>query len=303
MSMRQRFVDTTSHLLDQDPRLAVVLADISVGLFDQSGALGRHPERVINVGIREQAMVGVAGGLALEGLRPIVHTYAPFLIERPFEQLKLDLSHQGVGALLVSIGGSFDAASSGRTHQALGDVALMATLPDWTIYVPGHPDEVEVLLRHGAEQEGNVYLRLADTVNSEPRRIEPGRFETIRRGPSGAPAVIAVGPTLDPTREALAGLDATLLYCTTVHPLDGETLREATTGSEVVLVEPYLQGTSTAELTSALGDAPRRFLSLGVPAAEHRHYGTAAEHEAAHGLDAPSLRRRIEAFLSVTRGR
>lgn len=96
--MRDTFVDTTTALLADDPRTALVLADISAGLFVP--AADRHPDRVLNVGIREQLMVGVAGGLALTGLRPIVHTYAPFLVERAYEQLKLDLDHQNASAVL-----------------------------------------------------------------------------------------------------------------------------------------------------------------------------------------------------------
>ncbi len=87
-------------LLDEDPLAAVVLAEISADLFGTAAA--RHPDRVLNEGIREQLMVSVGGGLALAGMRPIVHTYAPFLVERAFEQVKLDLAHQGVSAVLVS---------------------------------------------------------------------------------------------------------------------------------------------------------------------------------------------------------
>ena len=82
---------------------------------------------MINVGIREQAMIGIAGGLALAGYRPVAHTYAPFLVERPFEQIKVGLEHQDVGAVLVSIGGSYDDLPRGRTHQSPGDVALLDT--------------------------------------------------------------------------------------------------------------------------------------------------------------------------------
>ena len=153
-SMRERFVRVTGELLDADPRLAVVLADITAEAFGP--ARERHPDRVLNLGIREQLLISVAGGLALAGMRPIAHTFAPFLIERPFEQIKLDLVHQGVGAVLVSAGGSYDEAAYGRTHQAPGDVALLDTLPGWTVHVPGHPDEAGRLLRSAAAAGGLV---------------------------------------------------------------------------------------------------------------------------------------------------
>jgi deoxyxylulose-5-phosphate synthase len=129
-----------------------VLADISAAAF--VAARRRHPDRVINVGIRQQCMIGVAGGLALTWIRPVVHSYAPFLVERPFEQIKLDLGHQDVGAVLVSIGGSYDDPANGRTHQAPGDVALLDTLPGWTVHVPGHAEEVEPVTRSALAGDG-----------------------------------------------------------------------------------------------------------------------------------------------------
>ena len=113
----------------------MVLAEISADMFGKAAA--RHPDRVLNVGIREQLMVSVGGGLALAGMRPIVHTYAPFLVERAFEQVKLDLGHQGAHAVLVSIGASYDAAPAGRTHQAPEDVALVDSVPGFSVVVPG----------------------------------------------------------------------------------------------------------------------------------------------------------------------
>ena len=294
-TMRDRFARVTGMLLDEDPRLAVVIADIGSAGFARAGR--RHPQRLINVGIREQLMISVASGLALAGMRPIAHSYTPFLVERPFEQIKLDLTHQGVGAILVSIGASYDASDNGRTHQAPEDVTLLSALPDWTIHVPGHPDEAELLLRDAAAADGNVYLRLTAHSNAAPTPIEPGRFHVVRRGSRAT--VIAVGPMLDRALEATSDLDVTVLYATTVRPFDAETLRDTLAEPVVVLVEPYLQGTSAMWVSEALRDTPHRLLSIGVRRIENRHYGRPDEHDSAHCLDAASLRHRIGQFLGA----
>jgi transketolase len=297
-TMRERFTTVAGELLDDDPRLAVVLAVISGDRF--ADAARAHPDRVIDVGIREQLLVGVTGGLALAGLRPITHTFASFLVERPFEQVKLDLGHQGVGAVLVSAGGSYDIASGGRTHQAPGDVALLDTLDGWTVHVPGHPDEAEALLRHAAaDGDRRVYVRLSDHANAEPLPASPGTFRVVREGRRGV--VLAVGPMLDATMEAVGGLDVTVLYASTVRPFDASTVRAAVGRAEaadLVLVEPYLAGTSASHANDALADLPHRVLSLGVRREELRRYGTWREHVAGHGLDASGLRRSIGAFLT-----
>ncbi|HUY61348.1 MAG TPA: transketolase [Candidatus Dormibacteraeota bacterium] len=291
--MRERFAAVVTAALDHDPRLAVVLADISTGLFEAGRR--RHPHRVLNVGIREQLLIGVCAGLALEGLRPVGHSYAPFLIERPFEQIKLDLGHQELGAVLVSIGASYDAAPEGRTHHAPGDVALLATLPGWTVHVPGHADEAEALLRSALAGDGLVYLRLTARENAAPRPVRPDRLAVVRRGGQGT--VIAVGPLLDPVLAAVADRDVTVLYATTVRPLDQRTLRQTLVAPAVAVVEPYLAGTSVPALARALADRPCRLLGLGVGAAELHRYGSAAEHDTAHGLDTAGLRARLGAFL------
>jgi transketolase len=291
-TMRARFADVTSELLDADPRLAVVLADISTDLF--RSARRRHPDRVVNVGIREQLLIGVAGGLALAGLRPIVHTYAPFLVERPFEQVKLDLGHQDVGAVLVSIGASHDWAAGGRTHHAPGDVALLDTLGGWTVHVPGHPAEVERILRQAAAARGRVYIRLSEQVNARAFPTDEP-FHVIRTG--AAATVLAVGPMLDPTLEATDGLDVTVLYASTIRPFDGGGLRRVLRSPDVVLVEPYREGTSVAVVTAALRDIRHRVLAIGVTGHELRRYGTREEHDAARGLTPASIRERIDDFL------
>jgi transketolase len=294
-TMRERFERVTSELLDSNPRLAVVTADIGASAFGP--ARERHPDRVINLGIREQLLIGVTSGLALTGMRPVAHTFAPFLVERPFEQIKLDIVHQGAGAVLVSAGGSYDYPFYGRTHMAPGDVALLDTLPGWTVHVPGHPDEAEVLLRDAVAATGPVYIRLSLPANASPIRVRPGEFTVLRTGEAGT--IVAVGPVADAVLAATAHLDVTVLYAATIRPFDGATLRATLGRPDVVVVEPYLAGTSVSFVAEALSDIPHRVTGLGVGREELRRYGTPAEHEAAHGLDAASLRAAIEGFLAT----
>ncbi|MDA1257303.1 MAG: transketolase [Chloroflexi bacterium] len=296
-TMRERFTAVTSELLDSDPRMALILADIGVAQFRESGVVDRHPGRVVNVGIREQLLISFAAGMAKEGFRPIAHSYAPFLVERPWEQIKLDFGHQGVSGILVSIGATFDEADWGRTHQAPEDVQLLSMLPDWRIHVPGHPDEVEAMLRAAAPEDGCVYIRTSISTNKRAYPIKGGRFSSVKTGSGDAPTVIAVGPMLDVVSEATADLDVTLLYANTIQPFDGETLLSVLQAPEVVLVEPYLQGTSAAEVSRALQSRPHRLLSLGTSRKENRHYGTSAEHFAASGLDVSGIRSQINEFV------
>ncbi|RPK84583.1 MULTISPECIES: transketolase family protein [Streptomyces] len=294
-TMRDRFIATTSRQLDEDPRLALVLAEISRDGF--AAAERAHPDRVINVGIREQLLIGAGAGLALTGMRPLMHTFASFLVERPFEQVKLDLGHQGVGGVLVSAGASYDWPAGGFTHMSPGDVALLDTLDGWTVHVPGHPDEAEALVRQAVASEGRVYVRLSLQSNSAGRPVTGDGFSTVRRGTGGV--VIAVGPMLDNVLAATGDLDVTVLYAATVRPFDTAGLRAAAGAgpSDVVIVEPYMAGTSTAAANDALADLPHRILGLGVGRAELRRYGQLEEHLTAHGLDAHGLRQRITGFL------
>ncbi|WP_033374634.1 transketolase family protein [Actinopolyspora halophila] len=296
-TMRDAFVDTVDEALEHDPRVSVVLADISADRF--TAAAERHPDRIVNLGIREQAMLGVAGGMALTGLRPVAHSITPFLVERPFEQIKLDLSHQGVGAVLVSTGASYDYPTAGRTHMAPADVALLDTLPGWTVHVPGHPDEVTALLRSALSGDEPVYVRLSEQENPEPLVRGPGLRE-VRRGGSGV--VVAVGPMLRPTLAATEGLDVTVLYAATVRPFDPARLRAATLAAKpnVVLVEPYLRGTSAHVVDEALPDVAHRVLPLGVRRdRELRAYGNTDEHAATHGIDAAGIATAVRGFLDA----
>jgi len=292
---REAFARTAAQLVEEDLSVALVYAEISGQYFGDVER--RHPDRVVNVGIREQLLVNVGAGLALTGLRPIVHTFGSFLVERAFEQLKLGFGHQDVGGVLVGSGGSFDIAGGGRTHQAPGDVALVDTLPSWRVHVPGTAAEVADAVRLAVAGSGRDYVRVVAQENGASYPVRPGRFHVVRRG--AGPVVLAVGPTLRAVLAATGDLDVTVLYANVIRPFDHRTLR-AVAGEvpEVVLVEPYLSGTSARLVAETFADVPHRLLALGVGREELRRYGRSEDHVAAHGLDAAGLRRSVTAFVT-----
>lgn len=294
VDQRECFYRLVPELLAQDERIALVLAEIGVAYLEPHLTPDVEP-RVINVGIREQAMIGVAGGLALAGLRPIVHTFPPFLIERPFEQVKLDLGHQDVGAVLVSSGGSYGWPQGGETHFGQRDVALLDTLDGWTVHVPGHVEEVEWMLRSAASSEDRVYIRLDGVSNDRSYGNPDGSMAVLQEGDSGT--VVSVGPMTDRVLAAAEGRDVTVLHASTIRPFDIHTLRETLTEPDVMLVEPYLAGTSVPQVDRALADVRHRVLGVGVEAGERRRYGTVAEHDHANGLDVEGLAQSMAEFF------
>lgn len=290
-TMRDRFVATVGDLLEQDERTVVVLAVISAGLFREAGLMDRFPDRVVDVGIREQTQIGVAGGLALEGFTPIVTGYAPFLVERAYEQIKVSLAHQGVTAILASVGASWDASGEGRTHQAPEDVALMATIPGFDIHVPGHVDELDAALRHAHAGSRSAYVRMTTDTNTRPYERNVGRVSTLKRGSASGPTIVVVGPVADATLEAVADLDTTVVYTATPSPIDARGIRAEVLGSDVLVIEPYLAGTTAPRILEVLSDRPIKLRSHGVSNLDVRMYGRPDEHRRFHGLDAAGIRR------------
>ncbi|HHQ4304206.1 TPA: transketolase family protein [Serratia fonticola] len=292
-AMRQRFALVMSELIEKNPSLALVLADITAERF--TNIISEYPDRVVNVGIREQLMIDVAAGMSLAGLRPFAHTFSSFLIERPFEQIKIALNHQQVGAVLVSAGASYDLAVDGRTHQSPADIALLSTLEDWKIMIPGNAQEAEHAIRKAADDTGLYYIRLSTETNMATYWQEEDTFSVLKSGTRGT--IVSVGPVTDRVMAACAELDVTVLYAPFISPFDTETLLKTLTVPDIAIVEPYLVGTSSFRVSNALKQIPHRLLALGVQQKELRNFGTPEEHIRAHGLDTLSLRKQLTTFF------
>ena len=294
-SMRDRMGAVVNELLATDEKTAVILADISTNYFQN--AFGQYPERVVNVGIMEQTAVSLAAGLALEGFHPIVHSIAPFVVERPFEQIKDDFCYQGLGGTFISIGASYDYGTDGMTHHGPGDVAILKTLPRMQVCVPGTADELETLLRQTYANGSPTYLRTAVQHNETSRPVTFGKLHVEREGKAGV--VIAVGPMLERTLAAVAGMDVTVLYATTIAPFDAEGLKTAVSHAtaNIILVEPYYEGALVQDVAQALRHTPTRIEAIGVPRQVISRYGTPDQHDAALGLTAAGIRTRTARFL------
>ncbi len=138
--MRWEFQLAFYALMQLDPRIILLWADVGAGLFVKHRA--DFPKRVINIGICEQATVSMAAGMAMEGLRPVVYTIMPFLIERAFEQIKIDIDQQDLPVGLVG----HSNGESGPTHQELDALTLMGLCKNIQVFLPKTKDGVSGVL-------------------------------------------------------------------------------------------------------------------------------------------------------------
>src|SRR5215471_811506 len=286
MNMRQQMVKTLEELMAHDERLVVVLAEISYSYFNTHST--QFSERILNVGIMEQTMVSVAAGLAIEGFIPVVHSITPFLVERPFEQLKDDFCYQQLGGNFISTGASYDYSTEGMTHHGPGDVQILHSLQSMQIVVPGAPGEFDTLFHEAYANGSPTYYRLTVKNNPVEYPVRFGEMALVKQGKQAT--VIAVGPMLSSVLPAVEDMDVTVLYCTTVAPFDGETLRQTSQSSNIVIVEPYYEGTLTADICAAMSHTPIRVESIGVPRKILSRYGTPEQHDEELGLTPRGIR-------------
>jgi len=153
--MRRRLGKIISQLADVDEKIYVVVGDIGFRIFDEFRE--KYPDRFINMGVCEQSIISVASGMALEGLKPWVYTITPFLIERPFEQVKLDIDQQNVNVNLV---GFADYPTLGPTHTELDGKKLMQLFSNIKSFYPSDGNETEIAVNQAYEQDSPTFISL-----------------------------------------------------------------------------------------------------------------------------------------------
>ena len=153
--MRRCFGKIITELAERDDKIYVIVGDIGYRVFDDFR--DKYPDRFINMGICEQSMIGVSAGMALEGLKPWVYTITPFLIERPFEQVKLDIDQQNVNVKLV---GFSDYPKLGPTHTELDGEKIMQLFNNISSYFPKNGDETNQFVNEAYDNNGPAFISL-----------------------------------------------------------------------------------------------------------------------------------------------
>jgi transketolase len=270
--VRKQFTQTVENILAKDEKVVLLLGDIGVFGFNKSFKL--YPERVYNIGILEQSTIGVASGLSMTGFIPIVHTIAPFITERCLEQIKDDFGYQQLGGNIVSVGASYDYSSLGCTHQCPSDIGILMNVPEVQIIVPGTSGDFDVLFKQSYNNNIIKYFRLSERENIHKVAVKFGQANVIKKGKLAT--VIAVGPLLDTVINATKDLDITVIYLTTIRPLDLKTIGKNIVNNRVLICEPYYSGAITEGVLEA-SNAQLEIRFLGVPRKFLTNYGTVEE--------------------------
>jgi transketolase len=293
--MRKQFVMTIESLMKEDKTLTLLLGDI--GVYGFRNCFADYPDRTFNIGILEPATIGLAAGMSASGLNPVVHTIAPFLVERAFEQIKIDLGYQQLGCNLVSVGSSYDYAALGCTHHCPGDVGILQYIPNMEIVIPGTAEEFDILFRQAYKNNHATYFRLSERSHSQNFAVNFGKANLLKRGKDLT--VVAFGPALEYALSAVHDLDVSLLYYSTINPFDEEAIRDCITSSKKLLViEPFYSGTMSQKIIDALHGQSIRVQSIGVPRKFLSNYGTAKEHDEAIGFTSKNIYDRTRAFIN-----
>ena len=157
--MRRRFGKIINELARKDDKIVLVVGDIGYGVFDEFRK--EHPKKFFNFGICEQSIISVSSGMALEGLKPWVYTITPFLIERPFEQIKLDIDQQNVNVNLV---GFADYPTLGPSHAELDGERLMKLFKNIESFFPKNSDETESAIYQSYKSDGPSFISLKSDI-------------------------------------------------------------------------------------------------------------------------------------------
>lgn len=287
--MRNHFKDIVIKLAEKDKRVILLLGDISVFLLKEFA--DRFPNQFYNAGICENTLISMAAGLSSQGFHPFVHTIAPFITERSYEQVKLDMCYNGFGGNIVSCGGSFDYAWDGATHHCYTDLELMRMLPGMEVMQPGNKKELGALMESQYANGKPSYFRIPADEHKLDLPVEFGKANVIVHKDSAGLTIATAGPILQNVYEACKDLDANLLYFHTIKPLDTEILARYSNTKILVVHDAF----GLFEAISSASQAKVKY--FGIPDKFCSYYGTLEDIRRLLGLDTPGIRNIIQKEL------
>ncbi len=303
--MRNKFADTFYELGREDPRLCIVVADIS-----PAGSIAKFrtefPDRFVNTGVAEQIMIGMTAGMAQRGLRPFAYTIATFALYRPFEMVRDDLCYQNLAVTVVGIGGGLTYSTLGATHHAQEDVSIARAVPNLSVLAPCDPAETEAATRWCAQQEvGPVYLRLgkAGEPDFTSRAPDIWRFGKLRRLRHGRDVcILSYGAIMKRAHEVAdrleaAGRSTAIVSAHTLKPLDIDGVVEVLNSfrSVVVIEECAPVGSLSMQVKEIAWDigARAKIHAFTLKDAFIHCYGSHDDILDAHGLAVSEVTQRI----------
>ncbi len=307
--MRNAFADELTKLGNEDSRVVMLSGDIGNRLFDKFK--DRHPGRFFNCGVAEANMMGVAAGMAMNGLRPVAYTITPFVTTRCLEQIRTDVCYHEAPVTIVSVGGGLAYSGLGPTHHACEDISFLRALPNMVVICPGDAHEVRAALRATMQQDSPVYIRMGKkgepVVHAGPLSdFAIGKAITISKGSDVC--LLSTGNMLPEAVEASHrlkehGISAEVVSFHTVKPLDQDCLRNAFAKFRLVatLEEHSLIGGFGAAVSEWLTDTetqPRKFLRFGTPDAFFKKSGEQEYAREVLGLAAHQIADKILHALS-----
>jgi len=301
--MRNAFADEITRLGGADPRVVLLSGDIGNKLFDKFKE--QAPGRFFNCGVAEANMMGVAAGMALSGLRPVVYTITPFTTTRCFEQIRVDVCYHKAPVIIVGTGSGLSYADLGPTHHSCEDLAILRTLPGMTVLAPGDSLELRAGLRAALKHDGPVYMRIGKKGEPQIHPREPdfqlGRALTIQQGTDVC--LLATGVMLATAMQAAKLLaeqriSARVESFPTVKPLDTARLAELFGRYGVVaVIEEHGRigglGGAIAEWLATQEAARARLLSFGTADEFMHEVGTTEYARKRFGLTAENIAREV----------
>lgn len=271
---RDAFVSTLEALGAENNDIVAVCND-SVGSSKLAGFRDRFPERLINVGIAEQNMVGVGAGLANGGKIPFVCAAAPFLTGRALEQIKADVAYSETNVKLVGISSGMAYGNLGATHHSIEDFAWIRALPNVPVIAPADRIETAAAVKWAAETEGGCFLRLSRVgvpdLLPEDHVFELGRANMLQDGSDVT--IIANGTLTHRAMSAAAilamqNVSARVLNMATVRPIDAEAIVAAAQDTGAILTceeHTTFGGLGSAVAEVVVDESPVPMKRLGVP--------------------------------------